>query len=140
MLIKQHGINLNIELKVEYGEQINALCAAVTHVIKSTETPEEQLLFSSFNMNVLHTLKNTIPSIRRSPLWQKMPTNGLSILADLQAFSMNCDYRFITKEQIKEVKQAGYQIHCYTLNFPELAQPLISYGIDNIITDRPQDY
>lgn len=139
-LIKKHGIALNIELKIQNEVHILALCEQVIAVIEASKVTTGQLVFSSFQHQALLLLKRLKPSIRRSQLWEKIPDNALKMLEDIYAFSVNCDYRFLKKEQAIKIKQAGYQIHCYTINDPALIEPLRPLHVDNIITDWPQRF
>lgn len=140
ILIRQNGITLNIELKVQNEAHILALCKQVVEVIEASKITTGQLVFSSFEHQALLLLKRLKPSIRRSQLWEKIPDNALQMLDDIYAFSVNCDYRFLRQEQALIIKQAGYQLHCYTVNDPLFIEPLRPLHVDNIITDWPQRF
>ncbi|MGX9517680.1 glycerophosphoryl diester phosphodiesterase [Vibrio mediterranei] len=138
--VQQHDISLNIELKVYSGDDIELLCQQIAAVVAEVGVSYEQLLFSSFNTQALMEMKAKIPSIRRGQLWQSIPENALSVLNELEAFSVHCDYRFLTEKLAKHVKTAGYQLYCYTPNFPELVEAHWKWGVDMMITDEPHSY
>lgn len=133
-------ININIELKTFPGCDIDLLCEKVALVIMESEIDDEQLLFSSFSTDALLCIAQSAPTIRRGQLWQTIPYDFLNILQQIDAYSVHCDYRFLTEQQAVKVKSAGFQLHCYTANFPELVKEHGNWGVDRIITDTPQNF
>lgn len=140
MFAKRHRVKLNIELKVHEGDSAELLCQAVKRVIEDVGSECDLLLFSSFETEALMLMKHLLPDIRRGQLWQKVPGNARDMLTELQAFSVHCDYRFLDEATAKWVKAAGYQLYCYTPNFPELVEQHWRWGVDMMITDVPQNY
>ena len=54
---------------------------------------------------------------------------------DVIALHTNCLH--ITRAQIDAAKQAGLRVVVYTENDPEHADLLFEWGVDTVITDRP---
>ncbi|PJC85064.1 glycerophosphoryl diester phosphodiesterase [Vibrio sp. HA2012] len=136
----QFNIQLNIELKCYHTADVTLTCEQVARVICSQNIPSELLLFSSFNTDMLRVMQLLLPDIRRGHLWDQIPENALDILHFLNASSANCDYRFLTEKQTRQLKDAGYQVFCYTPNVPKLVAPLRKWGVDMLITDYPDRY
>ena len=42
----------------------------------------------------------------------------------------------MTEEFVLEIKSLGYWVFCYTVNSPERARELFSWGVDGMCTDR----
>lgn len=138
-LVKANNTSLNIELKVENDADAALLCAQVATLIEVNQIDQDLLLFSSFSTLALLEMKQRLPTIRRGQLWRDLPKDALSVLNQIDAYSVHCDYRFIDKQNIEFLHHENYRVFCYTVNFSELAQPMIAGGIDNIITDCPHD-
>ncbi|GAD80403.1 glycerophosphoryl diester phosphodiesterase [Vibrio ezurae] len=138
--VQQTNINLNIELKVYPQDDVALLCKMVDEVIKVSGIAPTQILFSSFHTQALARMQKVLPEVRRGQLWQKIPKDAISILRDLQAYSVHCDYRFLTPATAQQIKEFNYQLYCYTPNFPELVDDYWRWGVDMMITDVPQAY
>ncbi|WP_156684012.1 MULTISPECIES: glycerophosphoryl diester phosphodiesterase [unclassified Vibrio] len=138
--IQQANVSLNIELKIYPDDDIALLCSQVAKIIEASGIAENQLLFSSFETSALALMQARLPEIRRGQLWHKIPRNALSVLQALDAYSVHCDYRFLTQNLAQEVKKGHYQLYCYTPNFPELVEQHWLWGVDMMITDIPQAY
>ena len=66
----------------------------------------------------------------------KVP-NDRHILESIDVFSVNCNCRFLQKEQAHKLKQAGNQIHYYTIKDPAFMESLRPLHINDIMTDWP---
>ncbi|CAH0528704.1 glycerophosphoryl diester phosphodiesterase [Vibrio hippocampi] len=139
-LVQALGCRVNIELKVYPQDDVAQLCAEVAKVIDEAKLPTDQLLFSSFDRQALQLMQRCLPQIRRGQLWQSIPPKALEELDSIEAYSVHCDYRFLLPEQAQQMKQAGYQLYCYTANFPELVEQHWDWGVNMMISDRPQAY
>lgn len=139
-LVTKAGVKLNIELKVYADDEIDLLCEKVVQVIEQMEIEPSQILFSCFNSTVLTTMQNYLPDVRRGQLWQSIPADFAAVLQHIDAYSVHCDYRFLTEQQARQIKQLGYQLFCYTPNFPQLVQAHWQWGVDMMISDVPQSY
>ncbi|GAM71495.1 glycerophosphoryl diester phosphodiesterase [Vibrio ishigakensis] len=126
--VKNANVSLNIELKVYPQDDIHTLCQRVKEVIVQTGVSSEQILFSSFETKALLKMKQLLPEVRRGQLWQSIPNDAMQILQQLSAYSVHCDYRFLTESVARNIKQNGYQLYCYTPNFPELVNEHWKWG------------
>ncbi|MGI9948000.1 glycerophosphoryl diester phosphodiesterase [Vibrio hyugaensis] len=134
------GVKLNIELKIYSGDEVDLLCEKVAEVIERLAIKADAILFSSFNIEALMTMKNYLPEVRRGQLWQEIPDDFAIVLQQVDAYSVHCDYRFLNEGQAKRIKQFGYRLFCYTPNFPQLVASHWLWGVDMMITDTPQRY
>ena len=57
-------------------------------------------------------------------------------MQDLGAIALHTNYKHLTREQAQAVKAQGFGLFCYTVNEPELARELLSWGVDAFCTDR----
>ncbi|GLS90961.1 glycerophosphoryl diester phosphodiesterase [Psychromonas marina] len=139
-LAKKNNLKVNIELKLYPQDDVQVLCERISEVITESQCIDTQLLFSSFNAEALKRMQNLQPQIRRGQLWEKIPTDALANLKEIDAYSVHCDYRFLTERQAQQLKQSDYQLYCYTPNQPALVEQHWGWGVDMMITDKPQAY
>ena len=140
LLAKETELKVNIELKLYPEDDIELLCEKVSLVINELGINPSQLLFSSFEINALKQMQNKQPEIRRGLLWHKMPDDVFTLLMDVDAYSVHCNYKFLSQLQAQLLKQKGYQIYCFTPNIPEEVALYWEWGVDMMISDSPQVY
>ncbi|MCE0494800.1 glycerophosphoryl diester phosphodiesterase [Vibrio salinus] len=140
LIAKSSNTSLNIELKPYPFDDEQLLCQQIARVIRAVKIPPEQILFSSFNIKALQHIKTILPEIRRGLLWQEIPGDAFTLLKKLDAYSVHCDYRYLTEHQAREIKRKGYQLYCYTPNNPMDVQNYWLWGVDMMITDTPDRY
>lgn len=140
LLARDNGLKVNIEIKLYPETDSKRLCEKIQEVIMRLNIDSTQLLFSSFDLPALKKMQLLLPKIPRGLLWSVMPENGLDLLAEIDAFSAHCNYRFLTAQQTSLIKQAGYELYCYTPNTPSDVSEYWLWGVDMMITDNPQAY
>ncbi|MCL9774253.1 glycerophosphoryl diester phosphodiesterase [Vibrio methylphosphonaticus] len=139
-LAKENGTKVNIEIKRYPGDEVFELCDQIKNVIDSHEIALSDLLFSSFDNSILKYLGVILPDIKRGQLWQSIPDNAVDQLLEIEAYSVHCDYRYLSKEQAVDIKRLGYELYCYTPNIPSEVAEYWGWGVDMMITDKPQTY
>ncbi|MGF1776608.1 glycerophosphoryl diester phosphodiesterase [Vibrio nomapromontoriensis] len=140
LLAKANGTKVNIEIKRYPDDDVFELCDQIKNVIDAHNLTLADLLFSSFDSSVLKYLGVILPEIKRGQLWQSIPTNASELLLEIEAFSVHCDYRYLSKGQAKNIKSLGYELYCYTPNRPGEVVEYWGWGVDMMITDKPQCY
>lgn len=133
-------LQLNLEVKCFQAEEVALLCNEVAKVINAHHFPQERLVISSFSTAALMAMQQLLPNVRRGQLWQKIPLDWKAKLQGVDAYSVHCDYRYLTEAQALEVKKAGFLLYCYTPNVPEEVAEHWQWGVDMMITDAPQHY
>lgn len=139
-LCQRLAISVNIELKDYRPGEAGPLCQRVGQVIDKGGFNKDSLLFSGFNPECIKLMQSLQPEIRRGLLVEQVPDNWQPLMAELGCYSLHCNFRYLTQLQARAVKQAGYQLYCYTPNKPDQVAHFAAWGVDMIITDKPQDY
>lgn len=139
-LCRELAIKVNIELKSYHEEDAEPLCHGVSQVIDSGRFAKDSLLFSSFNPACLMLMKQWQPDLRRGLLVERIPANWRQLMAEPDCYSLHCNFRYLTRARAQDVKGAGYPLYCYTPNKPDRVTHFAEWGVDMLITDRPQDY
>lgn len=93
-------------------------------------------LFSSFKVDALRGAKASAPYIPRGYLIDEIPDNWRETLQELACVSLHTNWKRMTPEFCREVKDLGYWLFCWTPNDPIKIKELFSWGVDAVCTDR----
>jgi glycerophosphoryl diester phosphodiesterase len=93
-------------------------------------------LLSSFSFEAILAARRVAPDLPRALLTDQVPADWRALLERSGAASVNTDHTQLTNEQARAIKQAGYWLFCYTVNEPDRARELLSWGVDAFCTDR----
>ena len=97
--------------------------------------PGEALL-SSFSGVALEAARAAVPALPRAYLFDAVPADWLALLEKLDCAAMHCNWKQLTPELANAIKRAGYGLLCWTVNDPDQAARLFSWGVDAVCTDR----
>lgn len=139
LYLQELDLSLNLEIKYPH-EDIERIVPAVMAQIKEYWQDPSKLMISSFNEAALKLVRKLDQEVRLGQLYEGIPANWQDTLHNINAFSLNCDYKQLTKEQAVAVKEAGYYLFCYTANDPVLVEDHWQWGMDTVITDDPATF
>ena len=133
-MIKDKKIKLNVEIKK---------CSNVTEVAKQTvaEIEEYELVKScyitSFSYNALKAAKKANPAIKTGIISNMLTYNSYTKLKYADAISLN---KLFTTQNIVNMAHAnGKKVFVWTVDDSYEFDKYISMGVDNIITDTPDE-
>ncbi len=100
--------------------------------------PLERVVIQSFDMRVLQYWKKSFPQVRLALLVE----NRRSVDQNLKDLGFTPSvysphYKLLTKQTVKELKNAGMRVIPWTVNDIADMQRLRSWGVDGLITDYP---
>ncbi len=131
-----HGIWMNVEIKPVpgYEEETGRTVARVSKELLAFggNLP----LFSSFSFAALISAKEEAPDIPRGFLIDQIEAGWLKALQELDAVALHTNQKYLSAAMAAEIKAAGYGLLCYTVNTPERATEISSWGVDAFCTDR----
>ncbi|MPS31683.1 MULTISPECIES: glycerophosphodiester phosphodiesterase family protein [unclassified Salinivibrio] len=133
------ALYINLEIKTYPDSDIPALCRAIFACLSASPISTEKVLVSSFSLEALAIVRDEMPESARAILWETIPDNWREF-RDLATFSIHCNYRHLTQEKAKAVKDSGLALKCYTPNKPVEVEALWGWGVDMMITDDPSKY
>ncbi|MDN5849052.1 MAG: glycerophosphoryl diester phosphodiesterase [Nitrococcus sp.] len=139
-LVRDLGLGINLELKADGHSSDQRLVHAVLGELRAAAIPSERVLVSSFEPAALNASRVQNRELLIGCLWSRLPPHWRRRAAALGAVSVHCDWRYLTERIATAVKQAGFDLYCYTVNDPKAFLPYRDWGIDGIFTDRPQDF
>ncbi len=135
-LVSEPDLGLNLEIKAPGGWGYPT-ARLVVKELKKNWPSIRPLVISSFQDVILKVIQKELPNVALGVLSDPIPYNWRAKLAKLNAYSLHCQWQFLTKQAVQEVKQAGYKVLAYTVNESNDAQALFAMGVDSIITDYP---
>jgi glycerophosphoryl diester phosphodiesterase len=135
-VIAKFDLGLNLEIKPCKGWQLPTTEYVAEELL--THLPDSvPLLVSSFSVEALEKLGNLMPKVPLGYLTETIPPDWDRRLAESGCVSLHCEKEFVTKENVRAVKAAGYKFLVYTVNDPEMALKFLDWGVDSVITDFP---
>ncbi|MFT5470260.1 MAG: glycerophosphoryl diester phosphodiesterase [Verrucomicrobiales bacterium] len=134
-------------LEVKGGPVIVPALAAE---IRKSELKAEQIVIIAFNAQVIAEAKKALPEIKACWLasfkqdkdsgeWTPSAASIIETLKRIGADGVDCRAELAAVDEgfVKEIRAAGMELHCWTVNNPEQARRLQQLGFDSITTDRP---
>ncbi len=140
-------IPLNCKLIIELKDNDKIIPLLVDLIIE-TKVSDKQVEFIAFNLKTISKLKSMLPEYKMLWLlnldyfWPRWLTliNKKKILKRIKYNNLDginiWAGQILNKDFIDFFKKSGYSIYVWTVNEPEQARILLSFGIDSITTDR----
>ena len=136
-LFMELGMGFNIEVKPCPGreaETARACCALLdSHWPKTAPIP----VLSSFKREALEAARDAAPHIPRGYLAEELGKCWRADVEALGCIAVHPGWKRLTRQQVRDIKEAGLKALVWTVNEPERARELVSWGVDSIITDAP---
>lgn len=148
-LCRELGIWANVEIKPVPGQETRTGRAVALEVARiyadvlrpqdsaAAESPDARLpLFSSFATDALVAARAAAPGIARGWLIDKVPHDWAQTMERLGCVSLHTNHKHLDAALAQAIRRAGYWLFCYTVNTPERARQILSWGVDAFCTDR----
>ncbi|WP_019939266.1 glycerophosphodiester phosphodiesterase [Bordetella sp. FB-8] len=131
-----NGIACNVEIKPCPGRdaQTGEAVARLTQALWAGM--HRQPLLSSFSEEALAAAQATAPELPRALLVEAVSDDWLARLRKYDCVGLNINQRDASPELIGAVHEAGYRIAAWTVNDPDRARLLFSWGMDALFTDQ----
>ena len=136
---RTHGLWMNVEIKPAPGHDEATgrfVARAVRDMFAGESEPAALPLLSSFSAVALRAARTAAPELPRAIAFEGLPDDWEGLARELDVLSVHVDHTKLTEAQAHAVKAAGFGLFCYTVNDPERARTLLSWGVDAICTDR----
>ncbi len=133
----ERDLGLNLEIKPCPGREIETAEAALD-VLSQYWDDHERLLISSFQQVSLESARDLARDWNRALLIGDNWPDNLTDLADyLELKCVNFNASSADEETVRRVIEAGFKTCAYTVNDPDLAREMQSWGVNCLITDVP---
>jgi glycerophosphoryl diester phosphodiesterase len=130
------GLWANIEIKPAEGVERETGTAAAQLAARLWRDTRRKPLLSSFQPASLETARLAAPELDRGYLTDRITAGWEEIARSLGCASVHCNCAHLTGQQAEKIRDAGYWLACYTVNDPEFARRLFSWGVNAVFTDR----
>ena len=129
--------NINLLLNIEIKCQDDDLSVAniICKEIRKRGNPKN-IVVSSFNTNILKTAKKIIPLYERNYIVNKIPTNWLSTMHDLDCTSLIVSCKDNSFEEIKDLLKYHIPVYVFTVNDIETYRKFNALNI-GVFSDKP---
>jgi glycerophosphoryl diester phosphodiesterase len=131
-----NGIACNVEIKPCPGRDAETGEAVARLARQFWAGVHKRPLLSSFSEEALAAAQAAAPELPRALLIEAVPDDWLARLRKYGCVGLNINQQDATPELIGAVHQAGYRIAAWTVNDPDRARLLFSWGLDAIFTDQ----
>lgn len=126
---------VNVEIK-DNDKRWKLLTDKVIEIIEKSKINIENLLFSSFNHNVLMHLSKKKPNWKIGHLFYSDTTDWQKKCKAVNAKSIHLYNKNISQDIISQAKNMGLEVYCYTVNNKSKYKKLIDLGVDGVFTDE----
>lgn len=137
------GVSVNIEIKNDPNDpdyDVEHMIATAVAGLAIGFRPYNELLITSFNRATLDRVGEADSQLPRGLLTATQIMDVPMMIervvsAGMQAISPH--FLLVDKALIAKGHAAGLQVNCWTVNDPEIMVTLAEWGIDGIVTDKP---
>jgi glycerophosphoryl diester phosphodiesterase len=136
-LLAELGLGAVVELKPAPGaETVTGRTVAALIAERWPRTLPAPLL-SSFKPEALAAARAAAPQLQRALLAGAVPRRWRDQVAELDCCALHIDQRRLEPATPAELIAAGLAVFAYTVNLPERAQELFSWGVEAVFSDCP---
>jgi glycerophosphoryl diester phosphodiesterase len=131
------GLAVNLEIKPTKGTDEATAEIVAWRASQLWTGALMQPLLSSFSVRALETAAAVAPALQRGLLVGEVPADWLVRCQRLGVVSLHVDHRHLDRAVVAAAQDAGLRVVTYTVNDPLRARTLFDWGVDCVITDRP---
>ena len=130
-------MSANVEIKLLPGGEEKLVVSVLELMDQYLKSAPASILFSSFSVDALRHLRKYSPNCLMGLLLHEWEPNWQEICTSLQCVSVHVNHEILTQEYAQKIKRMGKLLLCYTVNDPNRAGELYSWGVDAVFSDVP---
>ncbi len=137
--ISEGKVRLNIEMKQRRSGKI-AIAPLVDKCLRIVDRHRmnEEVIFSSFNLETLRYLHYRAPSMRLAPLYRhNLNPTPRSFPLQYGAQGVILNHLFLNRTTVRQFHNLGMKVFVYTVNGLRRIEKMIRMGVDGVISDNP---
>jgi len=134
--VKHITVNAEHEPTPAEAEMEEELANVVCDTIERCNVTPDELVFSSFSRVCIAVLRRRLPHFRCAFLVEHIPADWAEFVEQHSCVSLNFNHAMASREQILECKER-IPLFSYTVNDPDRAVELLSWGVSGVFTDFP---
>lgn len=134
---RANSIHSNIEIKPTAGMETHTgerIALLARQLWEGAELPP---LLSSFSETALAAARDAAPELPRALLIEgALPPDWRERAMWLKCTGLNLNHRHVTRDEVRQIRDAGLSLAIWTVNDPQRALELLEWGCNAIITDE----
>src|SRR5690606_21324248 len=127
----------NLEIKSSHGRDTRSGARIALLARQCWHAAALPPLISSFSEPALIAARDTARELPRGPLVDALPADWVERCARLGVVPRHANAGLAAQPEVVSVRHAGLWLVLYTENGPQRPDQLFSWGVDGIVTDRP---
>lgn len=131
------GVQANIEIKPFPGTVEQTTISVLSHIHRYWPADKELPLVSSFEWDALTLCRSIAPEMPLGLLFHHWDETWLQKAKQIDCYSIHFNRKILTADRVKAVKDQGYKVCAYTVNWRYQAKKLFSWGVDALFSDYP---
>lgn len=131
------GLAVNLEIKPSIGTDEATADVVIQTLRDCWPDRAPGLLLSSFSAIALRRVAARAPEYSLGVLFESVPGDWRARCSEVRAISLHANARALDAATCAAVRGSGLRLACYTVNAPDRARELFAWGVDCVITDRP---
>lgn len=124
-------IPINLEIKES---------RTITPLKKMLHSYEGEIIFSSFDFNILNKIKNAFPDHEIAVLERWSGVRAVAIASLLGTDRIHINQNWLWSNFVRSLTHRGYRLYAYTVNKKDRAKELEDWGVVGIFTDYPDRF
>ncbi len=136
-LLGRLQVNVNIEIKPGDGRERETARIVGTLLVAGEHRRWPLCVVSSFSEEILETMREVAPAIPRALLTRRLDNDWQTRLRRLECVALHVWHQAVEPETVQIARQEGVKLLAFTVNCPDRARELFSFGVDAVITDVP---
>ncbi len=137
-LVSALDMGINLEIKKHHHSSEALVVPLLEELGAYTKLANDKVLLSSFDHESLSLCHKLRPDFDIGHLFTSLPHNWLELSQDVGAKTVHVSQRLIKKSDVERVRDAGFELYCYTVNNGKKAVELFSWGVNGVFTDDPE--
>jgi glycerophosphoryl diester phosphodiesterase len=127
--------SINIELKG--SNTAKATCDVVQDYVENRNWKYSDFVVSSFQVNELFEARKFSEKIPIGVLSKASVSEAIKKGKDLEAVAIHPSIGIVTKDNVRQTKEAGFKVIVWTVNEPDAIARMKEFGVGGIISDFP---
>lgn len=131
------NLSINVEIKPSAGKDQETAKAVVQVLQQHWLAERGKLLVSSFSVASLTMARSLDKSLPLGLLLDHWFRGWQAILLQLNCVAVHANWRLLTQQKVAQIKDLGLYVLAYTVDNPERARELFSWGVDAVFSNVP---
>jgi glycerophosphoryl diester phosphodiesterase len=133
--LQRNGFALDLEIKPTPGTEAHTGALVATEVARLWHGQPLVPLLSSFQPEALRAARDSAPELPRALLLDTLPADTIDQALQLRCVALITHHELMDAALVARIHATGMRAMVYTVNEPDRAQQLRSWGIDGLVTD-----